>query len=277
MQGTWGLNYLNLNTSLVASPVVSPVIANELNPVLTRSNTVGKAKSKRKTASTPIIVEDVLEASEEVHDDKEQYSNSKTWSSDDFMNLACAWSQVSQSLATTNNQKAATFWFKVRDQLNSFYVDQSMWRSYNGVNYAYKGRLNKECSIFRGIIQDLESRHHTGCFYSDAMSTKTKKITILMMFATHSVLVKSYCPVSLPKAQAMTTQHHGRHEPFVPMPRWEEKTIVRTDKLEDISALEVEIVINTTLSPRQWSFDASNAHCSTLTVVADKDDFFQSG
>ncbi|KAF6140794.1 hypothetical protein GIB67_042207 [Kingdonia uniflora] len=37
-----------------------------------------------------------------------------------------------------------------------------MWQSYNGVNCAYKWRLNKECLIFRGIIQDLESRHHTG-------------------------------------------------------------------------------------------------------------------
>ncbi|KAF6169181.1 hypothetical protein GIB67_013611 [Kingdonia uniflora] len=41
--------------------------AEELNPVLTGSNTRGKAKSKRKTTSTPIIVEDVLEVSEEVH------------------------------------------------------------------------------------------------------------------------------------------------------------------------------------------------------------------
>ncbi|KAF6169377.1 hypothetical protein GIB67_016547 [Kingdonia uniflora] len=65
--------------------------AEELNSILTRSNTRGKAKSKRKMASTPIIVEDVLEASENIHDDKEQYSNSKNWSSDDFVNLACAW------------------------------------------------------------------------------------------------------------------------------------------------------------------------------------------
>ncbi|KAF6146576.1 hypothetical protein GIB67_008862 [Kingdonia uniflora] len=195
MQGTWGLNYLNLNTSPVASPVISkelnpvltrsntwthgkakctrkmastPIIvedvaqAEELNPVLTRSNTHGKAKSKRKTTSTPIIVEDVLEALEDVHDDKEQYSNSKNWSSDDFVNLACAWSQVSQNLATMNNQKATIFLFTVRDQFNSSYVVQSMWRSYNSVNCEYKGRLNKECLIFKSIIQDLESRHHTG-------------------------------------------------------------------------------------------------------------------
>ncbi|KAF6133987.1 hypothetical protein GIB67_040751, partial [Kingdonia uniflora] len=64
MQGTWGLNYLNLNTSPVASPVVSPVISKELNPVLTRSNTRGKEKSTRKMASTPIIVEDVAEVEE---------------------------------------------------------------------------------------------------------------------------------------------------------------------------------------------------------------------
>ncbi|KAF6160340.1 hypothetical protein GIB67_019109 [Kingdonia uniflora] len=148
MQGTWGLNDLNLNTSPAASQIVSPVIANEinliltisntrgkakstrkttstpiivedvaeaedLNLVLTRSNTRGNTKSKRKTVSTPIVVEDVLEASEEVHNDKEQYSNSKNWSFDDFVNLACAWSQVSQNHTTTNNQKAATFWFKV--------------------------------------------------------------------------------------------------------------------------------------------------------------------
>ncbi|KAF6165276.1 hypothetical protein GIB67_042692, partial [Kingdonia uniflora] len=152
----------------------SSVISKELNPVLTRSNTWthGKAKSTRKMASTPIIVEDVaqVEALENVHDHKEQYSNSKNWSSDDFLNLVCAWSQVSQNLATTNNQKAATFWFKVRDQFNSFYVDQSMWRSYNSVNCAYKGRLNKEWSIFRGIIQDLESRHQTSIGTDDFVS-----------------------------------------------------------------------------------------------------------
>ncbi|KAF6134543.1 hypothetical protein GIB67_022283 [Kingdonia uniflora] len=77
---------------------------------------------------------------------------------------------MSQNLATTNNQKAATFWFKVRNQFNSFYVDQSMCRSYNGVNCAYKGRLNMECSIFRGIIPDLESRHHTGIRTDDFVS-----------------------------------------------------------------------------------------------------------
>ncbi|KAF6162305.1 hypothetical protein GIB67_008434 [Kingdonia uniflora] len=82
----------------------------ELNPVLTRSNTREKAKSKRKTTSIPIIVEDIVE--DKVDDDKEKYKNSKNWSSDDFVNLARAWSQVSQNLATTNNQKAATFWFK---------------------------------------------------------------------------------------------------------------------------------------------------------------------
>ncbi|KAF6142474.1 hypothetical protein GIB67_039438, partial [Kingdonia uniflora] len=149
---------------MASTPIIVEDVAEaeELNPVLTRSNTRGKAKSKRKTASAPIIVEDVLEVSKEVHDDKEQYSNSKNWSSDDFVNLACAWSQVSQNFTTTNNQKAATFWLKVRDQFNSFYIDQSMWRSYNNVNCTYKVRLNKKCSIFRGIIQDLESRHHTG-------------------------------------------------------------------------------------------------------------------
>ncbi|KAF6161369.1 hypothetical protein GIB67_009248 [Kingdonia uniflora] len=75
-------------------------------------------------ASTPIIVEDVLEASEDVHDDKEQYSNSKNWSSDDFVNLQCVWSQVSQNLATTNNQKAATFWFKERMANDTFFQVQ---------------------------------------------------------------------------------------------------------------------------------------------------------
>ncbi|KAF6174082.1 hypothetical protein GIB67_020264 [Kingdonia uniflora] len=142
MQGTRGLNDLNLN--------ISPVITKELNLVLTRSNTRENAKFKRKTVSTPIVVEDVVE--DEVDDDKERYKNLKNWSSDDFVNLALSWSQVSQNIVTTNNQKAATFWFKVRDQFNSFYADQSMWRLYNDVNCAYKGRLNKECSIFRGII-----------------------------------------------------------------------------------------------------------------------------
>ncbi|KAF6167658.1 hypothetical protein GIB67_031241, partial [Kingdonia uniflora] len=55
-------------------------------------------------------------------------------------------------------------------QFNSFYVDQSMWRSYNSINYAHKGRLNEECSIFRGIIQDLETRHHTGIGTDDFVS-----------------------------------------------------------------------------------------------------------
>ncbi|KAF6151329.1 hypothetical protein GIB67_040602 [Kingdonia uniflora] len=45
-----------------------------------------------------------------------------------------------------------------------------MWRSYNGVNCAYKGRLNKECSIFRGIILGLENRHHTGIVTDDFVS-----------------------------------------------------------------------------------------------------------
>ncbi|KAF6138871.1 hypothetical protein GIB67_018602 [Kingdonia uniflora] len=45
-----------------------------------------------------------------------------------------------------------------------------MWQSYNSVNCAYKRRLNKECSIFKGIIQDLESRHHTGIGTDDFVS-----------------------------------------------------------------------------------------------------------
>ncbi|KAF6147809.1 hypothetical protein GIB67_014389 [Kingdonia uniflora] len=109
-------DYGKIYKKTTSTPIIVEELAQaeELNPVITRSNmwTRRKAKSKRKTTSTPIIVEDVLEASEDVHYGKEQYSNSKNWSSDDFVNRACAWSQVSQSLTTTNNQKAATFWFK---------------------------------------------------------------------------------------------------------------------------------------------------------------------
>ncbi|KAF6175575.1 hypothetical protein GIB67_005067 [Kingdonia uniflora] len=99
---------------MASTPIIVEDVAQaeELNSILTISNTRGKAKSKRKMASTPIIVEDELKASEDIHDDKEQYSNSKNWSPDDFVNLACPWSQVSQNLDTINNQKAATFWFK---------------------------------------------------------------------------------------------------------------------------------------------------------------------
>ncbi|KAF6136621.1 hypothetical protein GIB67_016077 [Kingdonia uniflora] len=50
---------------------VNPIRARELNLVLTRNNMRGKAKFKRKMASTPIVVEDVVEAEEEVYDDKE--------------------------------------------------------------------------------------------------------------------------------------------------------------------------------------------------------------
>ncbi|KAF6137039.1 hypothetical protein GIB67_030803 [Kingdonia uniflora] len=114
-------------------------------------------------APTPIVVE----VEDEVDEDKERYTNSKNWSSNDFINIACAYSQASQNLATTNKQKATTFWFKVRDQFNSFYNDQSMWRSYNGVNCAYKERFNKECSIFRGIIQDLEGQYFIGIGMGD--------------------------------------------------------------------------------------------------------------
>ncbi|KAF6136484.1 hypothetical protein GIB67_035043 [Kingdonia uniflora] len=110
--------------------------AEELNPVLTRSNTRGKTNSKRKKASTPIIVVDVLEASEDVHDDKEQYSNSKNWSSDDFMNLACAWSQVSQNLTTTNNQKDARFWFKVPDGMKKEPESNVLLASIENLQYA---------------------------------------------------------------------------------------------------------------------------------------------
>ncbi|KAF6144248.1 hypothetical protein GIB67_004918 [Kingdonia uniflora] len=71
-------------------------------------------KPKRKTAPTSIVVEDVIEVEEEVDDDKERYMNFKYWSSDDFVNLACAWSQVSQNLTTMNNQNAVKFMFKRR-------------------------------------------------------------------------------------------------------------------------------------------------------------------
>ncbi|KAF6170378.1 hypothetical protein GIB67_014308 [Kingdonia uniflora] len=65
-------------------------------------------KPKRKTTPIPIVVE----VEDEVNGDKEIFKNFKKWSSDDFVNLGCAWSQVPQNIATTNNQKAVIFWFK---------------------------------------------------------------------------------------------------------------------------------------------------------------------
>ncbi|KAF6148708.1 hypothetical protein GIB67_019316, partial [Kingdonia uniflora] len=77
----------------------------------------GKAKPKRKTTPAPTVVEDVVEVEDEIDNDKERYTNSKNWLPDEFVNLACAWSQVSQYLATMNNQKATIFWLNIEAEV----------------------------------------------------------------------------------------------------------------------------------------------------------------
>ncbi|KAF6140987.1 hypothetical protein GIB67_006616 [Kingdonia uniflora] len=182
MQAYCGLNDLNLNAP--PAPVVAPIVAQSH----TRAKRMVKAKRKTTTpAPTPSVLEDHVE---EVDDsetfNKYKYKNASHWSADDFVNLACAWSQVSQNLKTSNQQKASRFWLKVRDQFNLFYADQSMWRSYNGVNCAYKNWLNKECAIFRGILQDIEHRQFTGLGTDDVL-VKDREIKIDLFDYTNVV------------------------------------------------------------------------------------------
>ncbi|KAF6161312.1 hypothetical protein GIB67_009199 [Kingdonia uniflora] len=62
---TWTHGMAKSTRKMALTPIIVEDVAQaeELNPVLTRSNAHGKAKSKRKTVLTPIIVEDALEAS----------------------------------------------------------------------------------------------------------------------------------------------------------------------------------------------------------------------